>query len=70
MGEGANINSPPHIVEGSAPAKKKKKIVRRKKFCSLAVGEGISMEDIPNYAERALVGHARGRNLNQISLNR
>ena len=42
----------------------------KKKLCTLAVGEGVSMDVIPDYAKRALVGHARGRNLNQASLNR
>jgi hypothetical protein len=41
-------------------AKKKSKLV-----LSLALGEGVALEDMSTYAERDLIGHARGRNLSR-----
>ena len=60
---GSSPNSSSEKAKGSLPVRKKEKFVRRKKLSTLAVGDGVSMDEIPSYAERALVVHARGRNL-------
>lgn len=70
MGDGAQPKSPTDKVDNTIPARKKKKMVRRKKLLTLAVGDGVSMDEILSYVERALVGPVRGRNLNQDSLNK
>lgn len=47
------------------PAKKRPKSVRKNRVLSLALGEGVALEDMSTYAERDLVGPAQGRNLCQ-----
>lgn len=37
--------------------------MRKKRVLSLDLGDSVALEDMSTYAERALVGHARGRNL-------
>lgn len=44
-------------IDGSFPKGKKKRSVRRQKFFKLVVGDGVSMDEVPSFAERALVGH-------------
>lgn len=39
--------------------------MRKKRVSSLAIGDGVDLEDMSTYANRAQVGHARGRNLSQ-----
>ena len=46
-----------------SPTKKKPKPVRKKGVLSLALGDDVALEDMSTYVERALVGHAQGRNL-------
>lgn len=52
------------------PKKKKPRAVRKKRVHSLALGAGVVVVDMPIYVDRALVGHARGRNLSRSFLRK
>lgn len=69
-GDGTLPKSPIDKINGTIPTRKKKISVRRKKFHTLEIGDSVSMDEVPSFTERALVGHARWRNLNQSSLNK
>lgn len=40
--------------------RKKPRLVRKKRVSSLALGDGVNLEDMTRYASRDLVGHAKG----------
>lgn len=50
--------------------KKKLRVVRKKRVHSLALGVGVVVVDMLIYADRALVGHARGKNLSRSFLRK
>lgn len=69
-GGGSSDSSFVGYSDGSRTSKKKQKSVRPKKLLRLAIGDGVSMAEAPSFADRALVGHARGRNLSVGFLKR
>ena len=62
--------SPPgeRAVAQEVKKKKKKQAVRKKRVLSLALGAGVEMVDMQMDSDRALVSHARGRNLSKSYL--
>lgn len=49
--------------EVKSPVRKKPKSILRKRVPSLAVGDGVMMENLSIYSKHALDGHARGKHL-------
>lgn len=62
-GGGVSDSSSAGKFDGSSTGRKKPKFVRPKKLLTLAIGDRVTMEEAPLFVDRALVGHARGRNL-------
>lgn len=69
-GGGSLNSSSVSFSDDCQTGKKKQKSVRLIKLLRLDIGDGISMAEAPYFVEKALVGHARGRNLNTGFLNR